>query len=52
MVEQAGNSLSGLALSIDAIEDLLQAFSTSAVPDALTDDRYYNVKLMQRIQMT
>ncbi|MFQ5731278.1 MAG: NAD-dependent epimerase/dehydratase family protein [Planctomycetaceae bacterium] len=36
----------------DAVRDLLAAFRSGDVPDAMTDDRYFNVKLMQRIQMT
>lgn len=35
----------------DAIRDLLGAFRRGDVPDAMTDDRYYNVRLMQRMQL-
>lgn len=33
----------------DAIRDLRAAFDTGKVPDATTDDRYYNVKRLQRL---
>ena len=32
-----------------AITDLLTAFQQQRVPNALTDDRYYNVKLMKKV---
>lgn len=35
----------------DAVRDLKQAFAAGAVPDSLTDDRYFNVKRMQRIHL-
>lgn len=31
----------------NAVEDLLSAFTSNRVPHAMTDDRYYNVKLMK-----
>lgn len=31
----------------NAVEDLVAAFQSNRVPDAMTDDRYYNVKLMK-----
>ncbi len=36
----------------DAVSDLLGAFRANKIPDALTDDRYYNIKRMQRIKLT
>lgn len=35
----------------DAVRDLKAAFDRGAVPDSLTDDRYFNVKRMQRIHL-
>ena len=38
--------------SIDnAVQDLLAAFTSNRVPDAMTDDRYYNVKLMKDLNL-
>lgn len=38
--------------SIDnAVEDLLAAFKSNRVPNAMTDDRYYNVKLMKDLNL-
>lgn len=31
----------------DAIRDLVQAFAAGQIPDALTSDRYYNVRRMK-----
>jgi len=36
----------------DAVQDLLTAFTSQRVPNAMTDDRFYNVKLMQRLHMS
>ena len=36
----------------DAIVDLKSAFTTGRVPNAMTDDRYYNIKRMQRLSLT
>jgi hypothetical protein len=33
----------------DAIRDLCAAFADAKIPNAMTDDRYYNVKRMRRI---
>jgi len=33
----------------DAIADLQAAFAAGKVPDGMNDDRYYNVKRMQRL---
>jgi nucleoside-diphosphate-sugar epimerase len=33
----------------NAVEDLKEAFGKGLVPDSLTDERYFNVKLMQKI---
>jgi nucleoside-diphosphate-sugar epimerase len=35
----------------DAITDLKVAFSSGNVPDPMTDDRYYNIKRMQRLSL-
>jgi nucleoside-diphosphate-sugar epimerase len=35
----------------DAIVDLAQAFNAGKVPNALTDDRYYNIKRMQALKL-
>jgi len=35
----------------DAIADLKRAFDGGKVPDAMTDDRYYNIKRMQAYRM-
>lgn len=36
----------------DAVRDLKRAFDARLVPDALTDRRYYNIKLMQAVTLT
>ncbi|MBP89477.1 MAG: UDP-glucose 4-epimerase [Planctomycetaceae bacterium] len=35
----------------NAVEDLLAAFTSDRVPAAMTDDRYYNVKLMKDLNL-
>jgi len=35
----------------DAIVDLAQAFNAGKVPNAMTDDRYYNIKRMQSLKL-
>lgn len=35
----------------DAVKDLVTAFSSGRVPNPMTDDRYYNIKRMQRIAL-
>jgi nucleoside-diphosphate-sugar epimerase len=35
----------------DAVRDLKAQFDAGAIPDSLTDDRYFNVKRMQRIHL-
>jgi nucleoside-diphosphate-sugar epimerase len=35
----------------DAIVDLKSAFDAGRVPDAMTDDRYYNIKRMQSVKL-
>ena len=35
----------------DAVKDLLAAFDDGRVPDSMTDDRYYNIKRMQRLSL-
>jgi nucleoside-diphosphate-sugar epimerase len=35
----------------DAIVDLTQAFQAGKVPNAMTDDRYYNIKRMQALKL-
>lgn len=36
----------------DAVSDLVAAFRAGNVPNSMTDDRYYNIKTMQRIGLT
>ena len=33
----------------DAVRDLVAAFAAGKIPNSMTDDRYYNIKTMQRI---
>ncbi len=33
----------------DAVRDLVVAFEAGQIPDSMTDDRYYNIKRMQRL---
>jgi nucleoside-diphosphate-sugar epimerase len=35
----------------DAIVDLAKAFNAGKVPNAMTDDRYYNIKRMQALKL-
>jgi len=35
----------------DAVRDLVGAFHGGKIPDSMTDDRYYNIKRMQRINL-
>jgi nucleoside-diphosphate-sugar epimerase len=35
----------------DAVQDLQNAFRANLIPDSMTDDRYYNIKRMQRIKL-
>lgn len=35
----------------DAVRDLQNAFKANLVPDSMTDDRYYNIKRMQRLKL-
>jgi len=35
----------------DAVRDLLAAFQAGRIPHSMTDDRYYNIKRMQRLSM-
>jgi hypothetical protein len=35
----------------DAIVDLTQAFNAGKVPNAMSDDRYYNIKRMQALKL-
>jgi nucleoside-diphosphate-sugar epimerase len=35
----------------DAVRDLLEAFEAGKIPDSMTDDRYYNIKRMQRLSL-
>ena len=37
---------------VDAIQDLKNAFDSGLIPDSLTDDRYFNVKQMQKIHLS
>ncbi len=36
----------------DAVQDLVQAFKDNQVPNALSDQRYYNIKTMQNLQLS
>jgi len=36
----------------DAVRDLVQAFKAGRIPDAMTDDRYYNVKTLQQADLS
>jgi nucleoside-diphosphate-sugar epimerase len=35
----------------DAVRDLQKAFKANLIPDSMTDDRYYNIKRMQRLKL-
>lgn len=35
----------------DAVDSIVQAFDNGLIPNSLTDDRYFNIKLMQRINL-
>lgn len=35
----------------DAVRDLVAAFQAGRIPDSMTDDRYYNIKRMQRLSL-
>ncbi len=35
----------------DAVRDLQKAFNAGLIPDSMTDDRYHNIKRMQRIKL-
>ena len=35
-----------------AAEDLVQAFRSGKVPNAMTDSRYYNVELMKQLSLS
>jgi len=35
----------------DAVRDLVAAFQDGHIPDSMTDDRYYNIKRMQRLSL-
>jgi len=35
----------------DAVRDLQKAFKGKLIPDSMTDDRYYNIKRMQRLKL-
>lgn len=36
----------------DAVKDLLEAFEMDRVPNSLTDDKYFNIRTMQKIKLT
>jgi nucleoside-diphosphate-sugar epimerase len=36
----------------DAVRDLVQAFQAGKIPNAMTDDRYYNVKTLQQANLS
>jgi nucleoside-diphosphate-sugar epimerase len=35
----------------DAVRDLQNAFAANLIPNSMTDDRYYNIKRMQRLKL-
>jgi nucleoside-diphosphate-sugar epimerase len=35
----------------DAVRDLQSAFNAQLIPDSMTDDRYYNIRRMQRLKL-
>ena len=35
----------------DAVRDLVDAFEAGKIPNSMTDDRYYNIKRMQRLNL-
>jgi len=35
----------------DAVHDLVRAFGLGRIPNSMTEDRYYNIKRMQRLQL-
>jgi len=35
----------------DAVRDLVAAFQAGRIPNSMTDDRYYNIKRMQRLSL-
>ena len=35
----------------DAVRDLQNAFKANLIPNSMTDDRYYNIKRMQRLKL-
>ncbi len=35
----------------DAVRDLVSAFQAGKIPNSMTDDRYYNIKMMQKAQL-
>ncbi len=35
----------------DAVRDLVEAFGAGRIPNSMTDDRYYNIKRMQRVNL-
>ncbi|MDH5536754.1 MAG: SDR family oxidoreductase, partial [Betaproteobacteria bacterium] len=36
---------------VDAVRDLSDAFAANKIPDSMTDDRYYNIRRMQRVKL-
>lgn len=36
----------------DAVRDLVDSYRTGKVPDSMTDARYYNIKMMQQLNLT
>jgi len=36
---------------VDAVSDLRSAFDARMIPDSMTDDRYFNIKRMQRMKL-
>ena len=35
----------------DAVRDLQKAFAENRIPNPMTDDRYYNIRRMQRLKL-
>jgi len=36
----------------NAVEDLVEAFESNKLPDAMTDPKYYNIKTMQNLKLS
>ena len=36
----------------DAVKELVGAFKDGRLPNAMTDDRYYNIRVMKKVKLT